>query len=165
MKYHDYVCYAIFLMLDIVAKYSLGSTAAIITSMGIVAGLGQSDSLKMITIASLLTFAIADNISDALGIHIYKESEGAGKKATLRATFGNFFTRLGVVLSFVIIVLLCNAHIALLLCTAWGLGLLSFISYRIALIKGSDPRREIFWHLVVSAVVIAGSTVIGNLFI
>jgi VIT1/CCC1 family predicted Fe2+/Mn2+ transporter len=152
-------------MINVITKYSLGSTAAIITSMGIVAGLAQNDSLKMITIASLLTFAIADNISDALGIHIYKESEGASKTATLKATFGNFFTRLGVVLSFVLIVLLSNASTALFISCVWGLGLLSFISYKIAKIKNSSPRREVFWHLAVSIGVIIGSTVIGNLFI
>jgi len=152
-------------MFNIIAKYSLGSTAAIITSMGIVAGLDQNDSFKMITIASLLTFAIADNISDALGIHIYKESEGASKRATLKATFGNFFTRLGVVLSFVIIVLLADSKVALLISCLWGLGLLTYISYKIALIKNSNPRREIFWHLVVSIGVIVASSFIGNLFI
>jgi len=133
--------------------------------MGIVAGLAQNDSFKMITIASLLTFAIADNISDALGIHIYKEYEGASKRATLKATFGNFFTRLGVVLSFVIIVLLADSKVALLISCLWGLGLLTYISYKIALIKNSNPRREIFWHLVVSIGVIVASSFIGNLFI
>ena len=73
-------------MLDMMFKYSLGATAAIITSMGIVAGLGQNDSLKMITIAGLLTFAIADNISDALAIHIYKQ-----QKRSLQSYFWKFY--------------------------------------------------------------------------
>lgn len=152
-------------MLDIISKYSLGATAATITSMGIVAGLAQNDSMRMITVASLLTFAIADNISDALGIHMYKESEGASKKATFKATFGNFFTRLAVVLSFILFVLLFDAKTALVISCIWGLSLLSYISYRIAQIKHSRPEREVFWHLVVSISVIIGSTIIGNLFV
>lgn len=152
-------------MFDVIVKYSLGSTAAIITSLGIVAGLGQNDSLKYIVIAGLLTFAIADNISDALGIHMYKESEGANKRTVLRATLGNFFTRLGVVLSFVAIVLLFNSTLAIIISAIWGLGLLSFISYKIALIKNSSPSREIIWHLVVSIVVVSASSVIGSLLI
>lgn len=152
-------------MLDAIVKYSLGSTAAIITSLGIIAGLAQNNDLKMITIASLLTFAIADNISDAFGIHVYKESEGASKKNTFKATFGNFFTRLAIVISFVLIVLLFDSELALALCCVWGLGLLVFISFKIAKIKNSSPGREIFWHLVISIAVIAGSSLIGNLFI
>lgn len=152
-------------MFDIIVKYSLGSTAAIITSLGIVVGLGQNDDLKLITVAGLLTFAIADNISDALGIHMYKESEGVNKHSVLSATFGNFFTRLGVVLSFVVIVLLFNSTTAIVISILWGLGLLSFISYKIALIKNSNPVREIVWHLVVSMFVIAASSVIGSLLI
>lgn len=152
-------------MLDAVVKYSLGSTAAIITSLGIIAGLAQSNDLKMIAIASLLTFAIADNVSDAFGIHVYKESEGASKKNIFKATFGNFFTRLAIVISFVAIVYLFDSEIALIICCAWGLGLLSFISYKIAKIKQSNPTREIFWHLAISILVISVSMVLGNLFI
>ncbi|NBX71893.1 hypothetical protein EBQ91_03155 [bacterium] len=152
-------------MLDMMFKYSLGATAAIITSMGIVAGLGQNDSLKMITIAGLLTFAIADNISDALAIHIYKESEGNNKKEVYRATFGNFITRFITVLSFIVIVWLLTAHIAIIVACLWGLALLTLISYKISKIKKSNPKKEIFWHLFVSVCVIVGSTLIGNLFI
>lgn len=149
-------------MLNIITTYSLGSTSAIITSMAIIAGLGQSDSLKTITIAGLLTFAIADNISDALGIHIYKESEGASKKATIKATFGNFFTRFIVVLSFILIVMLFNSSTAITISCIWGVGLISFISYKIALIKKSNPVKEILWHLLVSVGVILGSALIGS---
>ena len=152
-------------MFNIITKYSLGSTSAIITSMGVIAGLGQDDNLRMITIAGLMTFAIADNISDALGIHMYKESEGASKKATLKATAGNFLTRFALVMSFVLIVLLFDSRLALWISIAWGLSLLCLISYRIALIKKSNPKREIFWHLVVSIGVIIGSNLIGRLFI
>lgn len=130
--------------------------------MAIIAGLGQNDSLKTITIAGLLTFAIADNISDALGIHIYKESEGASKKATIKATFGNFFTRFIVVLSFILIVMLFNSTTAIAISCMWGVGLISFISYKIALIKKSSPLKEILWHLFVSGGVIFGSALIGS---
>lgn len=133
--------------------------------MGIIAGLSQGTDLKMVVVASLLTFAIADNISDALGVHIYKESEGASKKATLKATFGNFFTRLGIVISFIILVLVLDGKALTAVSYTWGLGLLAFISYRISQIKKSDPKREIFWHLVVSVAVIVGSSIIGSLFI
>ena len=57
-----------------VNKFSMGATAAIITCMGLVAGLNQGNGSKTSIITGLLIIAIADNIADSLGIHIYKQN-------------------------------------------------------------------------------------------
>ncbi|HVO76776.1 MAG TPA: hypothetical protein VMT60_02215, partial [Candidatus Bathyarchaeia archaeon] len=75
-------------------KFSMGATAAIITSMGLIAGLNQGDSARISVITGLLIIAIADNVSDSLGIHIYKESEGASRRDINSFTYGNFTIRL-----------------------------------------------------------------------
>jgi hypothetical protein len=65
-------------------KFSIGATTAITTSMALIAGLTQGGNVKTGIITGLLIIAIADNISDSLGIHIYKES---GKKKGDRLLF------------------------------------------------------------------------------
>jgi VIT1/CCC1 family predicted Fe2+/Mn2+ transporter len=149
-------------MVDI-RKFSLGTTAAITTSMGLIAGLAEGSGAKISIITGLLIIAIADNIVDSLGIHIYKESEGASRKDVVLSTYGNFVVRLFLTSTFILIVLLFSSTAALITSFIWGLILLSILSYLIAKHRGTNPVREIIWHLMVALLVVAGSKLLGNL--
>jgi VIT1/CCC1 family predicted Fe2+/Mn2+ transporter len=144
-------------------KFSIGATAAITTSMGLIAGLAQGDGAKTSIITGLLIVAIADNISDSLGIHIYKESEGASKHDINSFTYGNFIARLFIAFTFVLIVLLLSSRAAFIVSSIWGLVLLAVLSYLIAKGKGTNPFLEIAWHLAVALMVIVGSQLLGSL--
>jgi VIT1/CCC1 family predicted Fe2+/Mn2+ transporter len=144
-------------------KFSIGATAAITTSMGLIAGLTQGGSAKTGIITGLLIIAIADNIADSLGIHIYKESEGASRQDINSFTYGNFLARLFIVFTFVLIILLFSSYIALVISSLWGLFLLTILSYSIAKIKKTNSLREVVWHLLVALLVIIGSNLLGNL--
>ncbi len=148
-------------MIDI-NKYSMGATAAIITSMGLVAGLNQGNSAKIGILTGLLVIAIADNVSDSLGIHIYKESEGASKQDIRSTTYGNFSVRLFLAFTFVAIVMVFSSHIAFVVSSIWGLVLLAILSYLIAKRRKTKPLREIAWHLAIALIVIAGSKLLGH---
>lgn len=141
----------------------MGATAAIITSMGLVAGLNQGNGAKISIITGLLVIAIADNISDSLGIHIYKESEGASRQDIKSTTYGNFIVRLFLAFTFVAIVMVFSSRIAFIVSSIWGLVLLAILSYLIAKRRKTKSSREIVWHLVVALIVIAGSKLLGNL--
>jgi vacuolar iron transporter family protein len=144
-------------------KFSIGATAAITTSMGLIAGLTQGDTAKTSIITGLLIIAIADNISDSLGIHIYKESEGASRQDINSYTYGNFIVRLFLSFTFVLIVLLFSSHTALIVSSVWGLVLLAILSYLIAKKKKTNPVREVVWHVVVALMVIVVCKLLGNL--
>lgn len=146
-----------------VNKFSMGATAAIITSMGLIAGLNQGDSARTSVITGLLIIAIADNVSDSLGIHIYKESEGASRRDINSFTYGNFIVRLFLAFTFVLIVLMFSSHTAFIVSSIWGLVLLTILSYLIAKKRKTSSLREIVWHLAVALMVIAGSKLLGNL--
>jgi VIT1/CCC1 family predicted Fe2+/Mn2+ transporter len=143
-------------------RFSIGATAAITTSMGLIAGLTQGDGAKTSIITGLLIIAIADNISDSLGIHIYKESEGASRRDIKSFTYGNFIVRLILAFTFVLIVLSLPSYIALVVSSIWGLVLLTILSYLIAKNKKTSPVLEIVWHLIIALIVIAGSKLLGN---
>ena len=51
-------------------RFSFGATAAIITNMALIAGLRTGDHAKVSIIGGMLIIAIADNISDSVGIHV-----------------------------------------------------------------------------------------------
>ena len=67
------------------SSYIFGSAAAIITNISLIVGLGSAETGKGPIIGALLTIAIADNISDSLGIHMYKEAEGYEGRLSLAA--------------------------------------------------------------------------------
>lgn len=141
----------------------MGATAAIITSMGLIAGLTQGAGAKMSIITGLLVIAIADNISDSFSIHIYKESEGVSKKEVRTYTLGNFVTRLLLASTFVAIVLFLPSYTALIVSSVWGLFTLALLSYLIAKKNEAHPLFMVARHLVIALLVIFGSRVLGYL--
>ena len=72
-------------------RFIFGATTAVITNMGLVTGLFFSPNAKMNIIGSILVIALADNISDSLGIHIFQEAEKLKIKEVWLSTLTNFF--------------------------------------------------------------------------
>lgn len=142
-------------------NFSFGSTSAIITNISIVIGLEAGEISRTAIIGGLLIIAIADNISDSLGIHMYKESEAIGTKETVISTIGNFTARLIISFSFVLIVLLFSIHTAVIITVLWGLFLLMGLSYLISRSNKDNPLTEMIKHLLVAVVVIISSKYAG----
>jgi vacuolar iron transporter family protein len=143
-------------------NYIFGSTAAIITNISLIVGLGSAQTSKLPILGSLLTIALADNISDSLGIHMYKESEGHGEALSVLATVINFLARLLISSSFIGIVLYFPLEHAAFAASAWGLLLLIGISYQIPRENRRNPWWEIIKHVVVAIAVILASHYAGH---
>lgn len=143
-------------------NYIFGSSAAILTDVSIIVGLGSARAGKGPILAGLLTIAVADNISDSLGIHLYKESEGYGQRLSLLSTTLNFLSRLLISCTFVAIVLVLPVAQALYVGLIWGLLLIVFISYLISRRNKVDPVKEMAIHVLVAVVVIALSRFLGH---
>jgi len=140
--------------------YSYGSTAAIVTSVGLIIGFGAAAVSKAAVVSGLLIIAFADNISDSLSIHVYQESENLEGRAAFRATLTNFVARLLVALSFVGIVLVLP--MASVVAIVWGIALLAGLTYVLARHRHVHPSKEIIKHLVVAFVVIVVSRMLGG---
>jgi len=144
-------------------RFSFGSTSAIITNLALIIGLDAVSNAKLSIIGSLLMIGIADNISDTLGIHIYQESEGLKQKQVWISTITNFFSRLLISLGFVAIIIFLPLSIGIFVSVAYGLIILSIISYIVAINKKIDPWHSIIEHLVIAIVVIFVSKLFGKL--
>ena len=66
---------AIIMKHSIKVGFSFGLTSGIITTLGLMIGLNSSTNSSIVVIGGILTIAIADSLSDAIGIHIAEESE------------------------------------------------------------------------------------------
>jgi len=139
-------------------RYSFGSTAAIVTSMGIIVGFDAA-MRRSTVITSLLIIALADNISDSLSIHVYQESESLDGEAALWSTLTNFGARLLVALSFVGLVAVVPVRWSVAVSLVWGLVLLSALTFSVARARGVKPGPEILKHVAVAALVIVVSRV------
>lgn len=143
-------------------KFSFGGTSAIVTSMGLIIGLGAAGGGAATIVSGLLIAGFADNLTDSLSIHIYQEAEKLKEPAAFMVTITNFAVRVLAALSFVAIVLALPAAYAGWAALLWGCLLLSVISYVLARERGVGPVGEIAKHLGVALAVIIASRIIGT---
>ncbi|MCX5705275.1 MAG: hypothetical protein NTZ92_04360 [Candidatus Omnitrophica bacterium] len=146
-------------------RFSFGATAAIITNLALIMGLRTGEHAKVGIIGGMLIIAVADNISDSIGIHVYQESECLAPKEVWLSTFTNFLTRLLVSLTFIAQVAIFPMQVAVITTLIWGLSLLAYISYQIAKDRGLNSYMAMLEHLGIAIVVIAASNFVGKLLI
>ena len=135
---------------------TFGLTSGIITTLGLMVGLSSGTGSQLAVIGGILTIAIADAFSDALGIHVSEESENTHTpKEIWAATFATFFSKLMFALTFLIPVLYFDLSNAILISIAWGLGVLCILSFAIAREQKAKAWKVITEHLLIALVVIA----------
>lgn len=136
---------------------SFGLTSGIITTLGLMVGLHAGTGDQWVVIGGILTIAIADAFSDALGIHISEESENQHTSQEIwLSTIVTFLAKFVFALTFLIPVLLFREALAtaILVSVAWGLSALSGLSFFIAKEQGKRPFPVIAEHLLIALVVI-----------
>ncbi len=149
--------------------FSFGVTSGIITTLGLMVGLHSGTHSQPVVIGGILTIAIADAFSDALGIHVSEESEKKhSSKEIWQSTAATFVAKFFVALSFVLPVLLLPLSTAMIVGVAWGLLLLAVLSFFIAKGEGQKPSYAVAEHLLIAICVIVlthfAGDAIGRLF-
>lgn len=142
-------------------KYSVksglgfGITSGVITTLGLLVGLHAGTQSKLAVIGGILTIAIADALSDALGVHISKEFESKSSMLEIwEATIVTLISKFIVALSFIIPAIFLDLHDAIMVSVCWGLILLGTFSYVIAKDRKAPPIKVIGEHLFIAIVVI-----------
>ncbi len=143
--------------------FSFGLTSGIITTLGLMVGLHSSTHSKLVVIGGILTIAIADAFSDALGIHVSEESENIHTVREIwEATISTFGAKFLFAITFVIPVLLLSLEIAIIVSILGGLNLLGIFSYYIAKEQKVKPWKVILEHLLIALVVIIITHYVGD---
>ena len=142
---------------------SFGLTSAVITTLGLMVGLQSGTHSKIVVLAGILTIAIADAFSDALGIHVSEEAEN---KHTTRqiwaATISTFLAKFLFAMTFVLPVILFTLSTAIVISLIWGLSILSLLSYIIAKSQSESPWKIVAEHILISIVVIGITHWVGD---
>lgn len=141
---------------------SFGLTSGIITTLGMMVGLFSGTHLRLAVIGGVLTIAIADAFSDALGIHISEEAENKiPYKAVWEATFATFIAKFVFAITFLVPVLLLDLTMAVWVSIAWGFLLLGSISYLMARDQKEPAWKVIGEHWGIMALVIVITHYVG----
>ncbi|HVP36102.1 MAG TPA: hypothetical protein VMT04_03810 [Terriglobales bacterium] len=143
-------------------KFSFGATSAIVTCLALIVSLSKSSNPRLTIIGSLLVIAVADNISDSLGIHIYQESELLNSNVVRAATFSNFFTRFLTILIFVLLFGFLPIRYAGIISIVYGISVLSLLSYLIAKEQKANPYKAILTHVTIAILVIIVSSLLSE---
>lgn len=142
--------------------FSFGLTSGVITTLGLMVGLYSGTHSKLVVIGGILTIAIADAFSDALGIHVSEESENKHtSKEIWESTFSTFFSKLVFALTFIIPILLFQLKAAIIISVIWGLSILGIFSFYLTKKQKLKRWKVITEHLVIALVVIFLTYYIG----
>ncbi|EKD64138.1 MAG: hypothetical protein ACD_51C00065G0007 [uncultured bacterium] len=143
---------------------SFGLTSGIITTLGLIVGLHSGTHSQEVIIGGILTIAIADAFSDALGIHISQESEGKNSIRDIWESTGSTFVfKCLFALTFAVPIMMLPLEIAIWASIAWGLSLLGIFSYFIGKnSKEGKPFHAVAEHMFIAILVIIITHFVGD---
>ena len=82
---------------------NFGLTSGVITTLGLIVGLHAGTHSTLAVIGGIITIAIADSMSDALGIHISQEGESdSNHRDVWTATFMTLLSKMGMAATFLV---------------------------------------------------------------
>ena len=140
-----------------------GLTSGVITTMGLMVGLNSGTHSRLAVLGGVLTIAVADAFSDALGIHIAEESENIHTPWEIwQATIATFLSKFLFALTFAVPVLVLELSTAVIVSIVYGLTVLGALSWYLAKDQGEEPLKVIAEHIFIALVVIGATHAIGG---
>src|SRR3989339_106688 len=142
--------------------FSFGLTSGIITTLGLLVGLYSSTNSAKVVIGGVLVIALADALSDALGVHISEESENHHSEREIwEATISTFVAKFVFAGMFIVPVLLFSLTTAVVFSIVFGLFLIALFSCYLAKIQGINKRGVVTEHLLIAILVVVATYYIG----
>jgi len=143
--------------------FSFGVTSGIITTLGLMVGLHSGTHNQFVVIGGILVIAIADALSDAMGIHISEESEGRHTtREVWESTISTFLSKFVFALTFTIPILLFPLTTAIIISVIWGLSIITIFSWYIAKEQGVKSYKVVSEHLFIAVFVIIVTHYVGE---
>lgn len=139
-----------------------GATSGVITTIGLIVGLNSGTRSVTAVLGGILVIAVADAMSDALGIHLAEEADPDTDHGHVwSATIATFVTKFVFSISFAVPLLLLPLGPAVLTSVAWGFVVIVVLSYFLARSQGESPWSIIGEHVGIAALVLILSHYIG----
>ena len=138
-----------------------GLTSGVITTLGILVGLYAGTKSFAAVFSGIVVLALADSLSDAVGMHISTESEkNSSNKIIWETTAATFLAKFITALTFILPLILFPLNWAILVSVIWGMMLITCLNITIA-----EKKNESAWKLVISHLGIAIFVIIVTHFI
>ena len=142
---------------------SFGLTSGVITTLGLMVGLHSGTHSRTVVIGGIVTIAIADAMSDALGIHVSEESKNSGPTRQIwEATVATFVAKFVIAMTFVAPVVTRPLDQAIVISVIWGLLLLAVLSFFVARAQAIPPWKVIGEHLLIALCVVVITYAVGD---
>ena len=139
-----------------------GATSGVITTLGLITGLNAGTRSVAAVLGGIFVIAVADAMSDALGIHLAEEADpNATAEHIWAATASTFLNKFLFALSFAVPLLLLPLDQAVTASVAWGMLVITVLSYFIARAQQTSPLAIIAEHLGIALLVVILSHLIG----
>ena len=139
-----------------------GATSGVITTIGLIVGLNSGTQSITAVLGGILVIAVADAMSDALGIHLAEEANpDTDHMHVWAATIVTFITKFVFSISFAIPLLLLPLGTAVIASVVWGLLVIVILSFFLARSQGESPVSIIAEHVGIAVLVIVLSHYIG----
>jgi len=139
-----------------------GATSGVITTLGLITGLNAGTHSMTAVLGGILVIAVADAMSDALGIHLAEESNpDATTQHIWAATISTFLNKFIFAISFAVPLLLLPLNQAVIASIAWGMLVIIILSYFLARTQKTSPIAIIAEHLSIAILVVVFSHLIG----
>ncbi len=139
-----------------------GATSGVITTVGLLTGLHAGTKSLAAVLGGILVIAVADALSDALGIHLAEEANPDTTTGHVwSATISTFITKFVFAGSFAIPLLLLPLQTAVVVSIVWGMLVIVVLSYFLARSQGERALPVALEHLGIAIVVVVLSQLIG----
>ena len=139
-----------------------GATSGVITTLGLITGLNAGTHSMTAVIGGIFVIAVADSMSDALGIHLAEESDpNATTHHIWSATISTFLNKFIFAISFAVPLLLLPLDQAVIASLLWGMLVIVVLSYFLARAQTASPSLIVVEHLGIAILVVVFSHLIG----
>lgn len=139
-----------------------GATSGVITTIGLITGLNAGTHSVAAVLGGIFVIAVADAMSDALGIHLAEEADpNTTTHHIWSATISTFLNKFFFALSFAVPLLLLPLDQAVVASLLWGMFVIIVLSYFLARVQKASPIMIIGEHLGIAALVVVLSHFIG----
>jgi len=144
-------------------NFAYGASSAIMTGLAIIIGLSTTINAVFNIVTALLIIAVADNFSDAFGIHLQEESQQVSPKEVTMTTTYNFLARLITTTILILFIILLPMTIAIILSVIYGLIIMILLSYHIAKVQKVNPYKSAFRHVMLAIAIMVASFIFREL--
>ncbi len=140
-----------------------GATSGVITTLGLITGLNAGTHSMTAVLGGIFVIAVADAMSDALGIHLAEEANpNATTQHIWSATISTFLNKFIFAISFAVPLLLLPLDQAVIASLLWGMLVIIVLSYFLARVQKASPVLIVAEHLGIAILVVVLSHLIGE---